>query len=307
MRDKHVKLIYFSLGGSEVKQISLGWKRIVGLATLSFAVLLFLVSLVLGVFTDLFHNWQVAHLSKANAQMQDLLEKMGSKVQSIEGQVKVIEKQDDDLRIFVDMPQIDSDVRKLGVGGHAQAPYGTISSVSENAREQAAQIQKTLENLSQRIELALESRQLIMQKYRQDLKKLKQTPSIRPLLGGRVTDVFGFRLDPFIDKFKHHDGIDFSAPRGTDVYATADGVVVEAISRYRPNSGYGKEVIIDHGYGIRTRYAHLDRIMVKPGDTVKRYTIIGKVGDTGRSTGPHLHYEVLTNGKNVNPDEFILE
>jgi len=307
MRDKHVKLIYFSLGGSEVKQISLGWKRIVGLVTLSFAVLLFLVSLVFGIFTDLFHNWQVAHLSKANAQMQDLLEKMGSKVQSIEGQVKVIEKQDDDLRVFVDMPQINSDVRKLGVGGHAQAAYGTFSSVSENAREQAAQIQTTLENLSQRIELAVESRQLIMQKYRQDLKKLKQTPSVRPLLGGRVTDVFGFRLDPFIDKFKHHEGIDFSAPRGTDVYATADGVVVDATSRYKPNNGYGKEIIIDHGYGILTRYAHLDRILVKPGDVVKRYTIIGKVGDTGRSTGPHLHYEVVTDGKNVNPDEFILE
>ena len=307
MRDKHVKLIYFSLGGSEVKQISLGWKRIVGLATLGFAVLLFLVSLILGIFTDLFHNWQVAHLSKANTQMQYLLEKMGSKVQSIEGQVKVIEKQDDDLRVFVDMPQINSDVRKLGVGGHAQAAYGTISSVSDNAREQASQIQKTLENLSQRIELAVESRQLIMQKYRQDLKKLKQTPSVRPLLGGRVTDVFGFRLDPFIDKFKHHEGIDFSAPRGTDVYATADGVVVETTSRYKPNNGYGKEIIIDHGYGVLTRYAHLDRILVKPGDTVKRYTIIGKVGDTGRSTGPHLHYEVLTDGKNVNPDEFILE
>jgi murein DD-endopeptidase MepM/ murein hydrolase activator NlpD len=307
MREKHVKLIYFSLGGSEVKQISLGWKRIVGLATLGFAFLLFLVSLILGIFTDLFHNWQVAHLSKANAQMQDLLVKMSQKVENIEGQVKGIERQDDDLRVFVDLPPINSDVRKLGVGGHSQATYGNVSSVSENARDQAAQIQNTLENLTQRIDMAIESRQVIMQKYRDDLKKLKQTPSVRPLLGGRITDVFGFRLDPFIDKFKHHEGIDFSAPRGTDIYATADGVVVVANSHYKPNASYGKEIIIDHGYGVRTRYAHLDRILVKPGDVVKRYTIIGKVGDTGRSTGPHLHYEVITGDKNVNPDEFILE
>ncbi len=307
MRNKQVKLIYFSLGGTEIKQISLDWKKIIGIAVLTFVVFVIGVAIVLSLFTDLLHNWQVANLMRSNSRLNALLGEMSAKVKSIESKLQNIEKQDDDLRVFVDLPPIDSDIRKLGVGGGSNNLPIEMTLGSGNLSEQALKMKGLLDNLSQRVNLAVESRQEIMEKYYQNLRELKQTPSIRPLGGGRVTDKFGYRLDPFIDKFAHHDGIDFSAPRGTDVYASADGTVIECVTHYRPNQSYGKYVTIDHGYGRMTRYAHLETILVKPGQRVTRHTVIGKVGDTGKATGPHLHYEVIVDGRPVDPMNYIFD
>jgi hypothetical protein len=307
MRNKQIKLIYFSLGGTELKQINLGWKRIVGVAAVSFAVLLLVVSLFIGVFTDILRSWQITHLSRTNQHLSSLVNEMGKRVQSIESKVTNIEKQDDDMRVFVDMPTIDKDVRKMGVGGQVNNLPTDISSNLVASSDEALKVKSMLDNFEQRLRLAAESRQEITKRYYEILSKLKQTPSIRPLWGGRVTDKFGYRLDPFIDRFAHHDGLDFSAPRGTDVYASADGVVIEVVVRYKPNQNYGKYVMIDHGYGRITRYAHMETVLVKPGQKVTRHTIIGKVGDTGKSTGPHLHYEVIVDGKPVDPEAFIMD
>ena len=137
-------------------------------------------------------------------------------------------------------------------------------------------------------------------------ENLKHTPSIRPVRDGRISEKYGYRIDPFKDVQRHHNGIDVAAPTGSQVYASAAGVVVMAKSSYRVGQGYGKEVIIDHGDGVRTRYAHLSKVLVKKGLTVKRWEVVGLVGETGRSTGPHLHYEVMMSGKPVNPFSFII-
>lgn len=307
MRNKQVKLLYFSLGGTELKEISLGWKRILGLVALGLTAVFVLVAVSVGIISALFSDYQVAYLHRSNDRLQSLLSEMTNQVRTIEGKLQSVEKQDDDLRVFVDLPTINNDVKKLGVGGSVNASAIDLAYGSGNVNEQAYQMKSLLENLSQRAELAVESRQEIMKQYYTDLRKLKQTPSIRPLGGGRLTDKFGYRLDPFIDRFKHHTGVDFSAPRGTEVYASADGKVIETEHSYRPNYDYGKYVLIDHGFGRLTRYAHLETINVKKGQTVNRYTIIGRVGDTGRSTGPHLHYEVIVNGKPVDPFQYIMD
>jgi murein DD-endopeptidase MepM/ murein hydrolase activator NlpD len=307
MQKKHIKLIYFSLGDSEIKQISLGWKKIAGLAAISFAALLVLVSLIIGVFTSLLDNLQVSHLSRSNKQLQTALQEMSFKATSIDHKVAQIEKQDDDLRIYVDMPSINSDVRKMGVGGNSYNVIEKLDTGLYGASEQAIEIKKQLDNLYQRVELASQSRKEIADRYYAKLKELKQTPSIRPVGGSRVTDRYGYRLDPFIGRIMHHDGVDFSAPRGTEVYVSADGIANEVVTRYHPNQSYGKYVIIDHGYGRKTRYAHLETILVKEGQKVNRNTVIGTVGDTGKSTGPHLHYEVIVDGKAVNPENYILD
>jgi murein DD-endopeptidase MepM/ murein hydrolase activator NlpD len=119
---------------------------------------------------------------------------------------------------------------------------------------------------------------------------------------GPITGGFGERMDPLNGEEAVHAGIDISAPRGTDVEATGDGVVVEA---GRHESGYGNEVIIDHGDGIRTKYAHLSAVYVTDGESVSAGEVIGEVGTTGHSTGPHLHYEVLVNNTPVNPAPFL--
>ena len=118
----------------------------------------------------------------------------------------------------------------------------------------------------------------------------------------RISSHYGQRTDPFYKVTKFHGGIDFSGPLGTGIYATGDGTVIRV---EKNKSGYGNNVLIDHGYGYKTRYAHLDSFSVKKGDKVKRGQEIGKMGNTGKSTAPHLHYEVIKNNKTVNPINFF--
>jgi len=131
---------------------------------------------------------------------------------------------------------------------------------------------------------------------------LQATPSIRPAGGGWVSSGFGYRVDPFTGRRRMHKGLDFAAMTGTPVYAPADGV----ISYAGREGGYGKIVSIDHGYGIVTRFAHNSRLNVKTGERIKRWQKIAEVGSTGRSSGPHLHYEVRVNGVPVDPENYIL-
>lgn len=122
------------------------------------------------------------------------------------------------------------------------------------------------------------------------------TPSIWPVAGW-LSSAYGNRRDPFTGGTDFHPGLDISADRGTPVHATADGLVQSA----GWNGNYGNLLVVDHGFGIQTRYGHLSKFAVREGDRVRRGQIIGHVGSTGRSTSPHLHYEILTNGKLTNP------
>jgi murein DD-endopeptidase MepM/ murein hydrolase activator NlpD len=125
-------------------------------------------------------------------------------------------------------------------------------------------------------------------------------PSIWPVQG-RVSAGFGERMDPFSGEEAFHPGIDIADPPGTDVVATGDGLIIEA----EPDAGYGRSILIDNGDGITTRYAHLSKMFVVVGEQVKQGEIIGAIGTTGRSTGPHLHYEVRIHGIPVNPARFL--
>jgi murein DD-endopeptidase MepM/ murein hydrolase activator NlpD len=136
-------------------------------------------------------------------------------------------------------------------------------------------------------------------------KMLASIPAIQPVSNKdlrRVGSHFGMRMDPFYKVKKFHEGIDFTAPVGTDIYATGNGTVTEA---GRNQGGYGNEIVIDHGYSYLTVYAHLSRIFVRPGQKVLRGQVIGYVGNTGKSTSPHLHYEVRKNGIAINPIYFF--
>ncbi|WP_159585858.1 M23 family metallopeptidase [Chelativorans xinjiangense] len=139
----------------------------------------------------------------------------------------------------------------------------------------------------------------------QRLDELKRTarrvPIANPLPGAAVTSQFGLRRDPILRRPAHHSGVDFRAPRGAAIRATGAGTVVSA----GWNGGYGRMVEIDHGGGITTRYAHLSKILVEPGDKVDAGAAVGQAGSSGRSTGPHLHYEVRHNGTAVNPLKYI--
>src|SRR5262249_9459120 len=139
--------------------------------------------------------------------------------------------------------------------------------------------------------------------YFQDQKSLlASTPSIWPARGW-VTSDFGQRLHPYTADRMIHAGMNIASGRGKPIYAPSNGMVVYA----GPEGNYGNVVVLDHGYGVKTRYGHLAEVLVKTGDRVKRGVQLGSVGNTGRSTGPHLHYEVRVNGIPQNPRKFLLE
>jgi murein DD-endopeptidase MepM/ murein hydrolase activator NlpD len=131
---------------------------------------------------------------------------------------------------------------------------------------------------------------------------LNATPSIKPARGW-YTSSFGYRIDPFTSKPVMHNGLDIAGPPGTPIRAPANGVV----SHVGFEPGYGKLLTIDHGYGVKTRYAHNSQIFVELGQKIKRYDVISAIGNTGRSSGPHLHYEVRVHGVPVDPANYILE
>lgn len=308
MRDKKIKLIYFSLQGSEVREVSLSWKRILSLVFSSFVVMLLLVGSSIAIFTDFYHNARIEVLGKTNQQLGLQLKAMGDKVTRIENQMQAIEKQDDDLRIFADLPRIDKDMREVGVGGASESENYSMNLLPIDLSQRTTEIHGILDQLERRLTLSLENHKEVKTRLAENRQKIKHFPSIRPVLQdeGRYTDKFGMRLDPFVERKMHHDGIDISAEIGTEVFSAAAGVVVKAISNFTPNRGYGKEVVIDHGYGFKTRYGHLSEVLVKEGQRVNRWDMIGKVGETGRATGPHLHFEVMMNDSPVNPENYIL-
>jgi murein DD-endopeptidase MepM/ murein hydrolase activator NlpD len=160
----------------------------------------------------------------------------------------------------------------------------------------------TLHALSRSLTALTERSERIESYYADQTVLLSHTPSVWPVRG-YLSSGFGNRIDPFTGAKDFHPGIDVSAPRGTKVVAPADGVVVTAGRR----GGYGNAIVIDHGYGIITRYGHLEAFNVRPGQRVRRGDVIGFVGSTGRSNAPHLHYEVWVNDKTQNPIHYILE
>ncbi len=182
-----------------------------------------------------------------------------------------------------------------GIGGPAASMDKPVAEAHVTQIDEAFyRLEKKLEDRQQQLQVLdhlIMSRNLHKQVY----------PAGRPVNQGWISSSYGLRTDPFTGKPEHHQGMDFAARLGSDVVAVAAGVVSNASERH----GYGYMVEIDHGNGYVTRYAHNKGVEVKPGDAVKRGQVIAKVGSSGRSTGPHVHFEVLQNGKRVNPAKFI--
>lgn len=158
-----------------------------------------------------------------------------------------------------------------------------------------------LNNLSLRMAYQTKSFEDITDMVKNKEKLLKAIPAIQPIINkslNRVASGFGYRVDPLYKDYRLHAGLDFAAPSGTPIYATADGVVQAAGFN---TDGYGNKVVINHGYGYQTLYGHMVRVKAKVGQRVKRGEVIGYIGSTGKSTGPHCHYEVIKRGTKVDP------
>ena len=204
--------------------------------------------------------------------------------------------------------QLQSVVTKLGLmaGVEESLPDAAVGGVGGLSRNEtlppSVDIASTLEELDTTVSTLSDKSNRLEAYFRDQKELLASTPSIWPVRG-YFSAGFGNRPDPFTGLRDFHPGIDISVPRGTKVAAPADGVVVFAAAR----AGYGNAIVIDHGFGVVTRYGHLDGFNVRPGQRVKRGDVIAFSGNTGRSTAPHVHYEVWVNDQMRNPIEFIID
>lgn len=234
-----------------------------------------------------------------NMQLQfELLNKKINQAQSVLGEV---EERDNNLyRVYFESNPIPEEQRRAGFGGINR--YADLEGFDNS--KLIINTSRNLDILTKQIVIQSKSLDEIAKLAENKEKLLAAIPAIQPVRNEDLTRVasgYGYRTDPFTKARKFHYGMDFSSPRGTPVYATGDGVVTRADNKA---TGYGNHIVIDHGYGYESLYGHLYKYNVKAGQKVQRGDLIGFVGSTGRSEGPHLHYEVFKDGERINPMNF---
>ena len=228
------------------------------------------------------------------------LDSLKSKLSYLDSQINKIEEKDNAIRTYAGMPIIDKDIRKLGVGGHL-ADVNFSDNLAPIINKELSILEMDVEKLSREVNLELTSYTSIYNKVQEDINRISKIPSIRPVEGGYLNSTFGYRNDPIDHVKRFHQGQDITVKSGTPVLAPADGVVKRAYYA----GGFGNHIKLEHGSGYTTLFAHLSKINVKHGQIVKRGEIIGYTGNTGRSTAPHLHYEIHHNGKPQNPLDYF--
>ncbi|MFW6324971.1 MAG: M23 family metallopeptidase [Desulfovibrionales bacterium] len=222
------------------------------------------------------------------------------KLQNMESDLARIREFDTKLRIMINMDQNRVDeVSSLGGAERQEFSDGYLPAYRQELL--ARKMHNFLDQLRTDSRLEEVRQQELIQAINLKRDLLASTPSIWPTKGW-ISSSFGYRTSPFTGKREFHKGLDISGPTGTPIYAPANGTVTFNAK----DGGYGLTLILKHGNGVTSRYAHLDRAAVKVGQQVVRGELIGFMGNSGRSTGPHLHYEVRLNGVFVNPERFIL-
>jgi len=189
----------------------------------------------------------------------------------------------------------------FGVGGSSPADLDTKIPLTEKHNSLMREMHEQVDELNLATKRQAEGFKSILSFFEEQRSLLASTPAIRPAHGD-TTSIFGYRMSPFTGLREFHKGFDIAANEGTPITATANGTV----SQVEYNGSLGNMIVINHGHGMVTRYAHASKILKKPGSFVKRGEIIALIGNTGRSTGPHVHYEVHLNGIPVNPDNYML-
>lgn len=260
-----------------------------------------LAALIIAALFVIIFNYVIATPNEENlkAENKRLKSQYGVMSARLDNMLEVMEKMEDrDDNFYRVMMQLDpvSDAQRNS-GIDYENRYSQLSKLSDSRL--VDQLSKRMNLLEKRIYSQLQSFDQLQEAMSNQQDRLAHIPSVLPIniADYTMSSGYGYRVDPIYGSSKFHEGLDFAAAKGTDVYATGDGKVTVA----GREAGYGNCIDIEHGYNYLTRYAHLSEILVKPGEEVKRGQLIGKVGSTGKSTGPHLHYEVRYKDSPQNP------
>jgi len=305
---KRTSLIIMSNTGSPVKHLSLS-KTLLRFLGLFFAAGMIFFGFVIYDYyhlkTTLSDNRElesnISNLSDEIVSQRKQIQKFADQINSLKSKLVALNDFENKIRIIANIEKPDAQDSLFGVGGSipedllAQIPLkDKHNSLIREMHEQTQQ----LETASIAQKEGFESVYKFLEDHR---NLLASTPAIRPVQGW-TTSGFGYRISPFTGLREFHKGLDIATRKGTPIIATADGTVT-----YIGKKGLlGKTIVVDHGHGMVTRYAHIDKALKKRGDKVKRGDIIARVGTTGRTTGPHVHYEVHLNGIQTNPKKYIL-
>jgi murein DD-endopeptidase MepM/ murein hydrolase activator NlpD len=241
-------------------------------------------------------------LKRELSQMQLQYEILQQRMNLASNVLSDLAKRDDQIyRVIFEAEPIDESVRTAGFGGINR--YKDLEGFDNS--EMMTNASRKIDQLTRQLYIQSKSYDEVFSLARKKNEMLASIPGIQPVVNRELTRIasgFGYRIHPIYKTSMMHEGLDFTAPIGTEIYATGNGVVVkvEAFGR-----GYGNNVTIDHGFGYKTLYAHMSKFNVRQGQRINRGDVIGYVGNTGSSTGPHLHYEVWKNGTKIDPINFF--
>src|SRR5687767_11555083 len=259
---------------------------------------------LLVLYSNYFESPKELMLKNEVNELQYYYSKLNQEVETLDETMQGLEHRDDNIyRVVLGAEPIDKSVRDAGVGGVDR--YADIRMKNVQNEDIIVALHERVDKLRRKLYIESKSQDEVVQKAENKEKLFAAIPAIQPIANEQLIALasgFGMRVHPIYEVKKMHSGIDFAAPIGTPIYATADGKIEEVNVRF---SGYGKMVVIDHGFGYKTRYAHMHEFAVRKGQNIKRGELIGYVGDTGLSTAPHLHYEVLMNGVLINPVHYF--
>ncbi len=254
-----------------------------------------------GLFTAIVDFPKEKALKREIAQMQLQYDRINRDMSNVEKVLAHLQENDDNLyRTIFEAEPIAASLRGVGIGGvnryEELEGYDNSTVVIETAMR--------LDKIRKKVYVQSKSFDELKAMASEKEEMLRRIPAIQPISNKdlkRTASGWGYRIHPIYKIRKFHWGMDFTAPTGTEIYATGDGTIKRVIKSRR---GYGLHIVIDHGYGYTTTYAHMNRFNVKQGQKIKRGDVIGFVGSTGLSTAPHLHYEVALNGKKVDPANY---
>jgi len=284
-----------SLAYEEARTSSL--KRIFKAFLFLITALAFSIALIVGSYT-FFESPRERMLKSEIAQYELQYQIMNDRLNNLQGLVDEMADRDDNIyRVIFEAEPISKDQRQAGYGGVDR--YAKLEGYDNS--ELIIETSKKLDNIASELYVQSKSFDEVYEMARNKEKMLSCIPAIQPVNNTdlkRLSSYYGYRIDPIYKIKKFHAGVDFSAPQGTPIYSSGAGTVVKT---NRSRRGYGNTVTIDHGFGYTTFYAHIKEIKVKRGEEVVRGQVIGTIGNTGKSTAPHLHYEVRKNNRTMNP------
>jgi murein DD-endopeptidase MepM/ murein hydrolase activator NlpD len=245
---------------------------------------------------------KMASLTEENRTLQSQVESLTDQMQKLNGTLDHLGRQGNDLRLMVDLPKMDDEVLKGGIGGAVAEPQLAVT--SDRTSQILTASMKTLQRLNAEINVQQQSYAEIVERSKFNKEYFAAMPALKPAEGAYSSSGFGLRMHPVLGIFKTHEGLDIICDVGTPVYASGNGTVVMA---GQSGGGYGIAVAINHGFGYQSLYAHLSQVVAREGQRVKRGDLIAYSGKTGLVTGPHLHYEVRYKGVCKNPVDFFFD